>query len=115
MRWLPWAAESGNGVFGVGVNAGALCTDHGQWSEKEMKVQQMSLIERRMKFMPCTVGPSDSVAYARALLDERRINHLPVLSRGRLVGIVTCRDLRAGAASASALQSIRHLRFTRTA
>jgi acetoin utilization protein AcuB len=65
-----------------------------------MKVKQPTLIERRMKFMPCTVEPSDSVAHARALLDERRINHLPVVCEGHLVGIVSSRDLRASAPSA---------------
>jgi acetoin utilization protein AcuB len=58
-----------------------------------MKPKQRLLIERRMKFMPCTVNPSDSVAHARALLEEHRINHLPVLSDGHLVGIVSSRDL----------------------
>jgi CBS domain-containing protein len=58
------------------------------------------LIERRMKFMPCTVDPSDSVAHARALLEERHINHLPVLSEGHLVGIVSTRDLEPPRSSA---------------
>jgi acetoin utilization protein AcuB len=41
-----------------------------------------------------TVKPRDSVAHARALIEERRINQLPVLKDGVLVGIVTDRDLR---------------------
>jgi CBS domain-containing protein len=57
-------------------------------------IQQLS-VERRMKLMPCTVRPSDSVAHARALLEERRISHLPVVSKERLVGIVSSRDLRS--------------------
>ncbi len=61
-----------------------------------MNAIQPLLVERRMKFMPCTVQPSDSVAHARALLDERQISHLPVVSKGRLVGIVSSRDLRPG-------------------
>jgi acetoin utilization protein AcuB len=65
-----------------------------------MNAKQPMLVERRMKFMPCTVQPSDSVAHARALLDERRINHLPVVSKGRLVGIVSSQDLRTRAFSA---------------
>jgi acetoin utilization protein AcuB len=58
-----------------------------------MNTRQPSLVERRMRFMPCTVEPSDSVAHARALLDERRIKHLPVMSNERLVGIVSAHDL----------------------
>jgi CBS domain-containing protein len=60
-----------------------------------MNTRQPSLVERRMRFMPCTVEPSDSVAHARALLDERRIKHLPVMSNERLVGIVSAHDLDA--------------------
>ena len=48
-----------------------------------------------------TVRPHDSVAHARAILEEFRINQLPVVARDKLVGIVTDRDLR------SALQEVR--------
>ena len=65
-----------------------------------MNTRQPSLVERRMRFMPCTIEVSDSVAHARALLDERRIKHLPVMSSERLVGIVSARDLEARAFSA---------------
>jgi acetoin utilization protein AcuB len=41
-----------------------------------------------------SVKPRDSVAHARAIMEERRINQLPVLEGPRLVGIVTDRDLR---------------------
>jgi CBS domain-containing protein len=41
-----------------------------------------------------TVKPLDSVAHARALMEEHRINHLPVVRNGVLVGIITDRDLR---------------------
>ena len=60
-----------------------------------MKAENPLLVERTMKFMPWTVQPSDSVAHARALLDEHRINHLPVLAKEQLVGIVSTRDLQA--------------------
>ena len=60
-----------------------------------MKWENLLLVERVMKFMPWTVQPSDSVAHARALLDEERINSLPVLSKGKLVGVISARDLQA--------------------
>jgi acetoin utilization protein AcuB len=41
-----------------------------------------------------TVKPLDSVVRARALIEEHRINQLPVVKDGVLVGIVTDRDLR---------------------
>jgi acetoin utilization protein AcuB len=40
------------------------------------------------------VRPLDSIAHARAALEEHRVNQLPVLVNGRLVGILTDRDLR---------------------
>lgn len=40
------------------------------------------------------VRPLDSIAHARALLEEHRVNQLPVLHGNRLVGILTDRDLR---------------------
>jgi acetoin utilization protein AcuB len=47
-----------------------------------------------MKFPVHTVKPHDSVAHARALLADYRINQLPVVQDKNLVGIVTDRDLR---------------------
>jgi len=41
-----------------------------------------------------SVKPRDSAAHARAIMEERRINQLPVFEGPRLVGIVTDRDLR---------------------
>ena len=55
-----------------------------------------------------TVKPLDSVRHARELLERHRINQLPVVVDGRLVGIVTDRDLRD--VFPSVLESRRHLR-----
>lgn len=41
-----------------------------------------------------TVEVVDSIGHARRTMAERRINQLPVLDDGKLVGIVTDRDLR---------------------
>jgi acetoin utilization protein AcuB len=51
-------------------------------------------VEQWMTTDLLTVRPRDSVAHARALLREHRINQLPVAVNGRLAGIVTDRDLR---------------------
>ena len=51
-------------------------------------------IEQWMTASPLTVRPHDSVAHALAILKEHRINQLPVTLNGKLVGIVTDRDLR---------------------
>ncbi len=42
-----------------------------------------------------TVKPLDSIQHAREIMETRRVNQLPVVVDGRLVGIVTDRDLRA--------------------
>ena len=60
-----------------------------------------------MKTRVHTVKPRDTVAHARALIEEYRINQLPVVVNRSVVGIVTDRDLRdartaiAGAAEAA--------------
>ncbi len=51
-------------------------------------------VEQWMTINPLTVQPHTSVGLARALLKEHRINQLPVTLKGRLVGIVSDRDLR---------------------
>lgn len=48
-----------------------------------------------------TVKPHDSVAHARSLLERHRINQLPVVTDGTLVGLVTDRDLRNASPSAA--------------
>jgi len=52
------------------------------------------LVEDWMKVPLHTAKPCDSVAHARAILEEYRINQLPVVVNDRLSGIVTDRDLR---------------------
>jgi acetoin utilization protein AcuB len=51
-------------------------------------------IRRLMKIPVHTVKPRDTVAHARSLIEEYRINQLPVVVNRSLVGIVTDRDLR---------------------
>ena len=41
-----------------------------------------------------TLSPEASVAEALTLCRERRIRHIPIIEEGRLVGIVSDRDLR---------------------
>ena len=52
------------------------------------------LVREWMTKDPITVGPHGSIFRAWKLMKERRIRHLPVMDNGRLVGIVTDRDLR---------------------
>ena len=43
---------------------------------------------------PVSVAPSSSIPDVRELMLRRRIRHLPVVEEGRLVGIITDRDVR---------------------
>lgn len=52
------------------------------------------LVREWMTKDPLTAGPTTSIKIAWKLIQERRIRHLPVVDEGRLVGIVTDRDLR---------------------
>jgi acetoin utilization protein AcuB len=47
-----------------------------------------------MKHPVVIVKPHDSAQHAREAMEKYRINQLPVVTDGRLVGIVTDRDLR---------------------
>src|ERR671921_829925 len=72
----------------------------------------MLLVEDSMTRDFVTLAPDETVGTALALCRERRIRHLPVLSEGRLVGIVSDRDLRSSTpalgdpARAAALQEV---------
>jgi acetoin utilization protein AcuB len=48
-----------------------------------------------MSSPPITITPSVSVSEAQALMQQRRIRHLPVLEGERLVGMVSDRDIRS--------------------
>ena len=73
----------------------------------------MLLVRDSMSREVVSVLPETTAAEALALCRERRIRHLPVLDGGRLVGIVSDRDLRSATPvlgdpeRVSALQRIR--------
>ena len=52
-------------------------------------------VAEKMTTNPTTVGAHDSLAAARALMQAERFKHLPVVEGGRLVGVISDRDLRA--------------------
>ncbi len=72
----------------------------------------MLLVKDSMSREIVTLSPDETAATALALCRERRIRHLPVLREGRLVGIVSDRDLRSSTPAlgdperATALQEI---------
>lgn len=52
------------------------------------------LVREIMHREPLTVAPDASLEAAYAVMSRERFRHLPVLESGRLVGVVTDRDLR---------------------
>lgn len=52
------------------------------------------LVDQWMTRRPRVVKPNDSLRHARTILEELRVNQLPVVVNGRVIGIVTDRDIR---------------------
>jgi acetoin utilization protein AcuB len=69
------------------------------------------LVEERMRSHPITVAPQDSFRHAMGLIRQRGIRHLPVVEAGRLVGIVTDRDLRQAAPSSATSLEMHELHY----
>jgi acetoin utilization protein AcuB len=65
-----------------------------------------------MSVSPVTITPSTSVHEAQTLMQQRKIRHLPVLQDGRLVGMISDRDIRLvlpSPATSLTVWEIRHL------
>lgn len=50
-------------------------------------------IDRYMTTSPLTIGRDQTLAHAHALMREHKIRHLPVLEGGKLIGLISDRDL----------------------
>ena len=68
-------------------------------------------VAKRMSPNPVTVTPDTTVADASEIMRNRKSRRLPVLDRGRLVGIVTDRDLREVSPSPATTLSIFELNY----
>ena len=64
------------------------------------------LVKEKMNSRLITIHPNADLGDARGLLEQHRIRHLLVVEEGRLVGIITDRDIRS-AASASSLKQVK--------
>ena len=74
---------------GIGVIHRNLTPD-----EQAAEVAKVKRSQSGMVVDPVTVSPNATVAEAVALMERWRISGLPVVHEGRLVGILTSRDLR---------------------
>lgn len=61
-------------------------------------MKQMPQIHKFMTPMPHTVGADIDIKKALGMMREFHVRHLPVLTGGKLVGILTDRDLKLAAA-----------------
>jgi acetoin utilization protein AcuB len=61
--------------------------------------------------LPFTVSPETPLLDARRLMQERRIRHLVVVEGGRLVGIVTDRDIRLNLPSPATSLSVWEINY----
>lgn len=50
-------------------------------------------IQKYMTTTPLTIGKAQTVRQAKHMMDEVKARHLPVLEGGRLIGIISERDL----------------------
>lgn len=69
------------------------------------------LVRDWMTIDPITVGPDTSMMDADHLMKENRIRCLPVMKRGKLVGIVTEYDIKAASASSASSLDVHELMY----
>lgn len=67
--------------------------DTGATKARGTATQSSVCVEDVMSSQPYTIGRDQTLETAHKMMREHRIRHLPVLERGRLVGIVSQRDL----------------------
>lgn len=68
-------------------------------------------VSERMKRDVVTVTPETTLSEALRIVRDRKIRHLPVVEAGRLVGIVTDRDLKKVSASDATALSVWELNY----
>lgn len=69
------------------------------------------LVKNWMSHNPIWVGLNDTMDHAVGLLKEHRINMLPVMDRGAIVGVITDRDLKRASASDATTLDIHELLY----
>jgi acetoin utilization protein AcuB len=68
-------------------------------------------IKEWMTKLPVTVSPTTPVSEARELMQRKRIRHLLVTERERLVGIITDRDIRLNLPSPASSLSVWEINY----
>lgn len=65
-------------------------------------MKQMPQIQKYMTAMPHTIGKDIPLKTALTMMREHRIRHLPVQDGGKLIGVLTDRDLKLASSLAEA-------------
>jgi acetoin utilization protein AcuB len=60
---------------------------------KARPVHQFPTVRQYMTPSPHSIGPTRSLSVARKMMLEHQVRHLPVLDGGRIIGLVSERDL----------------------
>ena len=76
-----------------------------------MKIQYKGFMRERIQRNPVTIGPDASFYDARNLIHEKGFRHLPVVDKGKLLGIVTDTDIREAAPSDATMLSFQELHY----
>jgi len=77
-----------------------------------MKIEYKGFLREKIQKNPVTISPEASFFEARNLVHEKGVRHLPVVDKnGKLVGIVTDRDIREAAPSDATLLSVQELNY----
>jgi acetoin utilization protein AcuB len=69
------------------------------------------LVRDHMTPDPLVLAPEESLRTARQLMKERGLRRFPVLESGKLVGIVTDRDIRQADISSAVVQERRYVEY----
>ncbi|MDI6872889.1 CBS domain-containing protein [Candidatus Solincola sp.] len=69
------------------------------------------LVKERMSIDPVTLSPDDTLREARRLIRELGLRRFPVVEEGKLVGIVTDRDVRQADMSSAVVQERRYVEY----
>ena len=68
-------------------------------------------VRTRMTANPFTVTPEDSMPHAMEVMERRRVRHLPVVSEGRVVGVLSHSDIAKASPSSATSFSIAEVTY----
>jgi acetoin utilization protein AcuB len=92
--WPRAAQKLRNSGGNIAPLAGTrLASKRGMTSMAHEPVHQFPLVRQFMTPAPHTIAPTRSLAAARRTMLQHHVRHLPVLDGGRIVGLVSERDL----------------------